>query len=530
MKRKSAVLVVLAILLSAVTPMLAPQKSSAAADVCTWTGNGLGPQWTDSGNWTGCDNGNVPENGDELIFPAGASNLTTTNNIVGLTVYRITFQDNYVVNGNAFSVSAGIASSAGSTAINVGVTLAGSLTFLTSGTGNLAFTNSSSVNLNGFNLLLQTSGGGLNLYCVISGAGNIIKVANGGQVQLTQNNTFSGTFTVSGGNIAIYHNNALGTTAGSTIVNAGATVNIATGGLTIPENFTIAGTGNVGAGALRNFTGNNTLTGTISLSGSATIQSDTGNTLTINGVISGGISPDLTLVGTVILNGDNTYGGNTIMDGAAGADLTINGNQAVGSDVIVNQGGTLRGNGTVTHIYLVNAGSTSAILSPGAAGAVGTLTTTGNLTFDAPGMDMDIDISGATADQVVVAGDTILDDANLNLTLLSQPSSGTVFTILKNDGANAVAGTFHGLAEGTTLTVGGIDFRISYVGGDGNDITLTVLSTPTNGGGSSGNSGVNSSGNSELIKTGQDAGLYGIALGLLILTTLGIISKRRVVS
>ena len=36
-------------------------------------------------------------------------------------------------------------------------------------------------------------------------------------------------------------------------------------------------------------------------------------------------------------------------------------------------------------------------------------------------------------------------------------------------------GTFKDLPEGAEITVGGAIFKISYVGGDGNDIVLTAL-------------------------------------------------------
>ena len=54
-------------------------------------------------------------------------------------------------------------------------------------------------------------------------------------------------------------------------------------------------------------------------------------------------------------------------------------------------------------------------------------------------------------------------------------SGGTVFTIIDNTSASAVSGTFNGLAEGSTVTVGLNQCQISYVGGTGNDVTLTVV-------------------------------------------------------
>ena len=58
------------------------------------------------------------------------------------------------------------------------------------------------------------------------------------------------------------------------------------------------------------------------------------------------------------------------------------------------------------------------------------------------------------------------------------PSVGTAFTIIANDGGDAVAGTFAGLAEGATFQSGAALFSISYAGGDGNDVVLTAVEAP----------------------------------------------------
>ena len=50
---------------------------------------------------------------------------------------------------------------------------------------------------------------------------------------------------------------------------------------------------------------------------------------------------------------------------------------------------------------------------------------------------------------------------------------GAAFTLIQNDGTEAVMGTFAGLPQGATLVLGGMTFQISYVGGTGNDVVLT---------------------------------------------------------
>jgi formylglycine-generating enzyme required for sulfatase activity/sugar lactone lactonase YvrE len=77
-----------------------------------------------------------------------------------------------------------------------------------------------------------------------------------------------------------------------------------------------------------------------------------------------------------------------------------------------------------------------------------------------------------TSDAYTATGNTLG-----TVTLGAAAAPGQVFTLVNNTGASPIIGTFTGLAEGATFsaTFGGdtFIFRISYVGGDGNDITLT---------------------------------------------------------
>jgi List-Bact-rpt repeat protein len=73
-----------------------------------------------------------------------------------------------------------------------------------------------------------------------------------------------------------------------------------------------------------------------------------------------------------------------------------------------------------------------------------------------------------------VDGAVALNDTTLNVTVAGNPAVGTVFTLLDKASAGAITGTFSGLAEGATVTVGAVGMGISYIGGNGNDVTLTV--------------------------------------------------------
>ncbi len=70
-----------------------------------------------------------------------------------------------------------------------------------------------------------------------------------------------------------------------------------------------------------------------------------------------------------------------------------------------------------------------------------------------------------------MAGATIrIRDASLNAL-----PSGTVFTIIGNTAATPISGTFSNLADRSILTVASNTYLASYEGGDGNDLTLTVV-------------------------------------------------------
>ena len=64
----------------------------------------------------------------------------------------------------------------------------------------------------------------------------------------------------------------------------------------------------------------------------------------------------------------------------------------------------------------------------------------------------------------------------LTLSLLPgfTPLLGDVFTIIDNMGVNPVSG---GFLEGMSISVDGFGFDIDYMGGDGNDVVLTLVSS-----------------------------------------------------
>jgi hypothetical protein len=78
---------------------------------------------------------------------------------------------------------------------------------------------------------------------------------------------------------------------------------------------------------------------------------------------------------------------------------------------------------------------------------------------------------------LTVIGSVSLDDARLDFLPSYTPAVGTVITLIDNLGSDAVAGQFAGLPEGARYkwSASGPTARISYAGGSGNDVTLTII-------------------------------------------------------
>ncbi|HEV8431800.1 MAG TPA: Ig-like domain-containing protein [Thermoanaerobaculia bacterium] len=179
------------------------------------------------------------------------------------------------------------------------------------------------------------------------------------------------------------------------------------------------------------------------------------------------------------LNGSGTVNANALgiqldSDGSFSGTLTGTWN-VLGSLPNANVNGTtLAGTGTVGNVVVSNLRPGSSDASGADVHKVGSLRTK-SLTIT---QQYSVDLTPGTDDGTFVAGTVTLTGASLAVSLPSgSPPVGTPITIISNDGSDPVVGTFTGLPEGGTLTVNGTVFTISYHGGDGNDVTLTAVST-----------------------------------------------------
>jgi hypothetical protein len=109
-----------------------------------------------------------------------------------------------------------------------------------------------------------------------------------------------------------------------------------------------------------------------------------------------------------------------------------------------------------------------------------TLVIQGSLTFQTGGTYLytfKATGNNSEADEVIANGVTISGGANLAVDAKTgvRLRVGTTFTAISNTAATPIAGTFSNLPDGSIITTKGNNFQASYEGGDGNDLTLTVV-------------------------------------------------------
>ena len=247
--------------------------------------------------------------------------------------------------------------------------------------------------------------------------------------------------------------------------------------------FTLTITANLSIGRDQAWTNNSgnlfTVSGNVALGGNGLTVNGTGDTL-ISGVIAG-VANGSTLTkdgsGTLTLTGNDTFTRGTTVNGGT---LLVNNTAGSGAVTVSNAGTTLGGTGTISGAVTVNAGAN---IAPGNGGNNTAILNTGALTL-ASTSNFRVDINGTTAgsgyDRLHVAtGGVTITGSNLVVTVGTTLSVGQTFTILSKVAGGAITGTFAGIPQGgTVMGSNGTVFSVSYTGGDGNDIVLTVVAAP----------------------------------------------------
>ena len=349
----------------------------------------------------------------------------------------------------------------------------------------------------------------------ISGSGGCQKTGAGELIlDGSAANTFTGGTTIAGGVLHLQKTAGIAALPGPVFITGGG----GSAELRLGSANQIADTASLtldGAGALFNlndhdetvndvtFTGGSILTGTgqLSLAGPLTSLAST-NTASLDGAVDvqdgaawlvedGSLANDF--VASAVISGKE---GTTLVKAGAGRAVFSGNNSlpflridegdaAITHDssamIAILNGGTLSGDGLIGGITNLPPGG---ILAPG--DGLGTLTSTGAVTLIEKTVFAIELLNGTPAtgyDTLAVQGPVDLGFADLSVTLLPgfTPIPGQRFTILDNQGRDNVVNEFAGLAEGTELDLGAVRFRISYKGGDGNDVVLTTSPIPSTG-------------------------------------------------
>ena len=151
-----------------------------------------------------------------------------------------------------------------------------------------------------------------------------------------------------------------------------------------------------------------------------------------------------------------------------GETALLNGHR---QEVAVSEGGVLSGDGIIDNVYSYG------VVSPGN-NSIGKITTGGSFAIYNNGVYKAEILNKDHYDQMDIGCFGVIgDDGRLDLTLLEGGvvKEGDTFTIVNHNEPGPVQGTFKDLPEGAEITVSGVTFKISYVGGDGNDVVLTAL-------------------------------------------------------
>ncbi len=183
--------------------------------------------------------------------------------------------------------------------------------------------------------------------------------------------------------------------------------------------------------------------------------------------------------GTLTLTGANTYrNGTTILSGIL---LVSNSSgSGTGTGAVSVNAGTLGGKGTIAGAVTVGTGSGAGAFLEASVGSIkpSSLTIQSALSFKSDSAyTYNLDTRRAKTDKVIANGVTIESGAQFNFVAAGRKELAPekIFIALSNTAATPISGTFANLPDGGTITVGNNTFQARYEGGDGNDLTLTVL-------------------------------------------------------
>ena len=448
-----------------------------ATGTYTWSGTAGDNLFSTAGNWAG---GVVPTDGADLVFPcvvgAPSERVNLTNDLTGIKIASLATPSGPEGCGGSFKIDV--------------------IDFTPTAAVNGSPNNSAYVNVDTISGVTDLSHNASYSLLHIKD-GNTPYVLN--SLAVTEDFCGDSPFRdLQPANLTLGNGSAMWPLEGSTVsvlANGRLGVGFSNNDATVANDVTFAQGSAIGGshgcmggpGAATNVTV--TMTGDVVLNGDVTYELGSNVTLKITGNLSGSGKLIAGANNQGVLNvaaATNTSGTpNSIVDNNTATTIKLEGDDANKFETItrnvtatlegkrgmvtVNEGGILKGTGTVTSLYVAG------VVAPG--NSPGTITVVNDFSLQAGGV-YSAEILNSTEYDKIVAGSVTLDPASaleLKLAPGAQIKKGDTYTIVDNTGAGAINGTFSGLAEGAQLVVDGATFSISYVGGDGNDVVLTAL-------------------------------------------------------
>lgn len=390
------------------------QRIALATDV--WTGAVSG-SWSTAGNWS---TGVAPLVGDNLVFPATASNLTNNNDFPGGTTFgSITIQGaGYNFSGNTLSLTTGITTSytTGTSTDSIDTILSAVVAPITVG-----------------------KGGTLDISGVLSGAAGV-NVTGGGTLDLLAVNKYTGPTTLASGTTLVVDGTIAGVqNSGGLLAGNGTVGGVSSIGGTILPGQPATSTTPVGPGQL-------TVNGSVTLDGASTFASLLNGNTPGNGVT--GYSQLVATVGVVSLNGAKlSLGLGTSYIPAVGDQLVIlqnnTGSAINGTFSGLAEGGAISIGSSLLRIsYLGTNGSGNSVVLSGVSATSNTTLLPVNISGSGP-ITLTAQVAGALGAPTGIveffngsptAGGSVLATASLS------PTSGTTSTATATIGSLGTSG------------------------------------------------------------------------------------------
>lgn len=481
----------------------------ALAATRTWDGGGEDNKWSTAENWSG---DTVPTNGDKIVFDVTGltGDEVLENDIDSLSLSGIELAGTnasayaYTIEGNGITLTGPIkgqdaVENISQLRLGIAITLGANIE-ISESTRNVIMESGSSFSLGIYSLTVSDNGDSSFYIANISGSGDII--VDGGRLIIAGTPSgYTGDVIVNDGYFELGSTNSLGPSA--TLTLSGESILDFWSDGTVNTPVTIGGSGreSFAAGPVASiraegmgiidpivFAGGFTLTSNIKVHTDVLIEvkepfTSNGYTMTLTDTSNGSIK----LPGQDVIEPTKETITIEASDKQPNKSVTVSKNKTYVIDgergyVSVHDGGILKGNGKVQYLQVVEGARVAPGHSPGRLTVLEALTLQEGAVYEVEIKNKD------DYDQLVVGENysigsnaIILNNATLEGIVLEgfSMNAGDEFIIINNLSNTDVSGTFKDLPEGATFKISDGVFKITYKGGDGNDVVLSVVTVPT---------------------------------------------------